>query len=958
MPGKLETYSRKRRFDQTPEPSGVRARKRDTAAAVRGDGPSNGHALSFVIQEHHARRLHYDFRLELDGTLKSWAVPKGPSLDPSVKRLAVHVEDHPLEYGSFEGEIPPGNYGAGSVIVWDRGSWAPVSERGALADYRAGKLKFRLDGEKLHGDWMLVRSAMRGNGDKEQWLLIKERDDDARSEAEFDVLGQRPGSVLDTARETAALREADALRETGVSLRTRTSRKTSALRKTGTPRKPGTPRDTDIPHETGAPRPAARTPPPSKRPDIVSTRSTQSLRELAAEPAVEGAVKAALPATFKPQLAMLVDAPPQGDAWSYEIKFDGYRVLARIDTHEGKTRVRIFTRTGNDWTAKFGGLAAAFSTLGIESGWLDGEAVVLDRGGLPDFQALQNAFDAARPQDIVIYLFDVPFLNGYDLRAVPLVQRRAILRALLEDSKAPPLRFSADFAFTADDLLRSACAMALEGIIGKRLDSSYTSRRTSSWIKLKCRHRQEFVIGGYTEPSGSRAQFGALLLGVHDARGKLHYAGRVGTGFDAATLRAVRAQLDRLASRQMPFVKAPAERSRTPVHWVRPELVAECNFAEWTDEGIVRQAAFVSLRGDKPASRIVKEVPRKGAAMHSPSPADTPAQKTEPVSGRGKAAPSSRTRATSGTASQAASRPPRGDTVAGVRISHPDRIIDTHSATRKIDLVRHYESVAERMLAELKDRPVALVRAPEDIGGELFFQKHSQRLSIPGVSQHPGLDPGHPPLMTIDTIEALIGAAQMGTVELHTWNACAATIERPDRMVFDLDPDPALGWDRMIEAAQLTRTLLEEIGLRAFCKTSGGKGLHVVVPLAKHAGWDEVRAFAQGVAQHNGDDTARALLREDGPRNRQGKIFIDYLRNNRGSTTVAAFSARARPGLGVSVPIAWDELRATRAGDQWTIANLHERLGKLTADPWDGYAKTRQRLTASMRKRLGIKGAQ
>jgi bifunctional non-homologous end joining protein LigD len=953
MAGKLETYNQKRRFSETPEPAGEAARKR----AARGRGAAKAQTLSFVIQEHHARHLHYDFRLELDGTLKSWAVPKGPSLDPSVKRLAVHVEDHPIEYGSFEGEIPPGNYGAGSVVVWDRGSWQPASGENALTAYQAGKLKFTLDGEKLHGGWTLVRSHMRGSGDKEQWLLIKERDDEARNEAEFNVLEQRPGSVLEgapaPARKRTAARTAGSGGSAGAATKTsarmaeeapentspktatgKTATKSAETAKTVRAKKEDAPASSELAlTRSTATLPSTRG--KGKRPDIVSTRSVESLRELAGHPAIKGAVKASLPATFKPQLATLVDTPPSGDDWSYEIKFDGYRVLIRIDTHQGKSRARIFTRAGHDWTEKFGRLATAFTGLGIESGWLDGEAVVLDDADLPDFQALQNAFDIERPQDIVIYLFDVPFLNGYDLRDVPLVQRRAILRALLEDTEPLHLRFSEDFAFSADELLKSACSMSLEGIIGKQLDSGYTSRRASSWIKLKCRRRQEFVIGGYSEPAGSRAEFGALLLGVHDAYGKLQYAGRVGSGFNAQTLREVRQQLDRHASNTMPFAKAPSERSRTPVHWVKPKLVAECNFAEWTDERIVRQASFVSLRSDKPAKQIVKEAPVKGATVQTSSPQEAPAPRAKAKAPR----------ARSNTADT---------TVAGVKITHPDRVIDKQSQARKIDLVRYYESVAQRMLVELKGRPLALVRAPEDIGGELFFQKHSQKLAIPGATQHPGLDPGHPALMTLDTAKALVGAAQMGTVELHTWNALAASIEKPDRMVFDLDPDPVLGWDRMIEAAQLTRGLLEELGLVAFCKTSGGKGLHVIVPLAKQAGWDEVRAFAQGIAQHMATTLPDHFSAKMGPQNRKKKIFIDYLRNNRGSTTVATFSARARPGLGVSVPLSWEELPQTTAGDQWNIANVHERLDNLKADPWADYSKTRQRLSAAMKKRLDL----
>ncbi|ABE30642.1 DNA ligase D [Paraburkholderia xenovorans LB400] len=997
MNDRLDTYNRKRRFDDTPEPAGTRTSRKQGGRKTAGQ--ASPEALSYVIQEHDARRLHYDFRLELNGTLLSWAVPKGPSLDPSVKRLAVHVEDHPVEYGSFEGEIPLGNYGAGSVIVWDRGTWEPLGGAAEAARaYAAGKLKFQLHGEKLHGGWTLVRSHMRGSGDKEQWLLIKERDDEARDESKYDILKKRPGSVL--ADSAAAVKGAKTAKTAAAKSTAKTASKAAVATATKATADPDSASLAKRTGRNGAQKASSSRADP-KRPDIVATRSAQSLRDLAASPSIEGAVPARLPATFKPQLATLVDGAPPGNEWSYEIKFDGYRVLVRIDRATKGSAVKVLTRAGNDWTAKFSKQVKAFEQLDIESAWLDGEAVVLNQNGVPNFQALQNAFDSNRPQDIVIYLFDIPFLNGYDLRGVPLEQRRAILRALLEDADDSVLRFSNNFEFSADDLLRSACDMALEGIIGKRRDSGYMSGRSSAWIKLKCRRRQEFVIGGYSEPSGSRAAFGALLLGVYDGNGKLQYAGRVGTGFDAALLRSVKKELDAHETRHMPFAAAPRERSRTPVHWVEPVLVAECNFAEWTSDGIVRQASFVSLRSDKPARQIVKETPRQGAdvqqqtdSVSNDAPTKRAARKTSAsaatTSGEGKtrvaksktadakdASTKSRgveASGAKGSAAKAAATKPTAATakaakatktsaakanttsapgeVAGVRVSHPDRVIDRSTGTRKIDLVRYYESVADWMLPHLRDRPVSLVRAPEDIDGELFFQKHSQKLSIPNVTQHPGLDPGHPPLITVDTLKALVGAAQMGTVEFHTWNAVVSNIEKPDRMVFDLDPDASLGWERMIEAAQLTRSLLEELGLASFCKTSGGKGFHVVVPLAKQAGWDEVKDFSQAVAQHMAATLPRYFSAKMGAQNRKQKIFVDYLRNNRGSSTVAAFSARARPGLGVSVPLAWDEVATTTGGAQWTIENLHERLADLKSDPWADYAKTRQRITAAMKKRL------
>jgi bifunctional non-homologous end joining protein LigD len=949
MTDKLDTYRKKRRFDETPEPSGG-ARARRGKAKAASPGANAGPALSYLIQEHHARRLHYDFRLELDGTLKSWAVPKGPCLDPSVKRLAVHVEDHPVEYGSFEGEIPPGNYGAGTVIVWDRGTWEPAGGvEQARKAYAAGRLKFQLHGVKLHGGWALVRSGMRGSGDKEQWLLIKERDDEARPESEYDVIEQQPGS---------ALSDGDASRKK--------SGKASKHAGNGAAKKGGRGNGHGRMAEPAKPRRAGQS--RSGHPDIVATRTTQSLRELAVSPSIEGAVKARLPESLKPQLATLIDEVPPGDEWSYEIKFDGYRALTRIDRGDAKP-VRIFTRSGLDWTAKFKRQAQAFGALDVETAWIDGEAVVLDEHGVPSFQALQNAFDANRPQDIVIFAFDLPYLNGYDLRDVPLVQRRALLRALLEGFYDDTVRFSEDFALDAHDLLHSACEMSLEGIVGKRLDSPYTSRRSGAWIKLRCRRRQEFVIVGYSEPAGSRTGFGALLLGVYDPHGKLHYAGRVGTGFDAPTLRSIKRELDAIETQRSALAEPPSERSRTKVHWVRPELVAECNFSEWTSERIVRQASFISLRRDKPASEIVREAPRKAGqkpadddAATAPSSSDSDSGSKQRPSGK-KTSPRQPAQAKASDNVETVSRTKQsgkplkeGDTVAGVRISNPQRMIDPSIGFAKRDLVRYFERIAPWLLSHVKGRPLALVRAPDGIDGELFFQKHANRLSIPFITQHEGLDPGHPPLITVDSAQALVGVAQMGTVELHTWNAVAANIEKPDRVVFDLDPDPKLGWDRMIEAAQLTRELLSELGLQSWCKTSGGKGLHVVVPLARHAGWDEVKAFAQAAAQHMAATLPDRFSAKMGAQNRRGRIFVDYLRNNRGSSTVAAFSPRARAGMGVSVTLAWDELADTTGGAQWTVQNVHERLDALKADPWADYASAKQRITKDMRARLGMQG--
>ncbi|EZP62745.1 DNA ligase D [Pseudomonas sp. RIT357] len=816
----LSEYNRKRDFEITAEPSGkATTGKRKTSA------------LSFVIQKHDARNLHYDFRLELDGVLKSWAVPKGPSLDPSQKRLAVHVEDHPLGYGSFEGSIPAGQYGAGDVIVWDRGVWQPHDDPHKA--YAAGKLKFTLVGEKLSGDWALVRTRLKGSGDKEQWLLIKEQDPQARPAADYDIVQAEPKSVLSDA-------------------------------------------------------------------SIAPTKTQPKAKKAAA----------ALPEQFTPQLATLVDRAPDGD-WQYEIKFDGYRMLARI--REGE--VRLFTRNGHDWTERLPRQVKALHALKLKDSWLDGEVVSLNPEGLPDFQALQNAFDSGRSLDLVYYLFDAPFLDGADQRQAPVEDRRAMLKAALSGSKSKLLRFSEAFTAHHEDILQSACNLALEGVIGKRMGSPYTSARSTDWIKLKCRLRQEFVIVGHTRPQGSRSGFGALLLAVNDDSG-LRYAGRVGTGFDQASLEAIYTQLKARARKTSPLHNPLTSAQARGVQWVEPTLVGEVQFAQWTRDGLVRHATFMGLRSDKPAAQIVHEQPQVAESMKAP----------------------------------------QAKTL--LKITHPERVIDPLSGTQKQQLAQFYESISEWVLPFLRHRPVSLLRAPEGIEGEQFFQKHSERLTIPHIKQlDAALDPGHARLMEIDSVQALVGAVQMGTVEFHTWGATSDKIETPDLFVLDLDPDPALPWKSMLEAAQLTLSVLDELGLAAFVKTSGGKGLHLVVPLARRDGWEPVKAFAKAIAQFMTAQLPERFTATSGPKNRVGKIFIDYLRNARGASSVAAYSVRARPGLPVSVPVSRKELQGLRGAQQWTVANLHQRLQGLKEDPWEGYAH-RQKISKKMWDKLGAQPPQ
>ena len=835
----LQRYAAKRDFKVTPEPKGVRAKK--------------AKALSFVVQKHWASRLHYDFRLELDGVLLSWAVPKGPSFDPKEKRMAIHVEDHPVSYGSFEGTIPPRQYGAGTVIVWDRGTWEPVGD--AREGMAKGKLVFKLHGEKLAGLWELVRIAKPGDK-QDPWMLFKKRDEWARPLVDYDVISALPDSVVEKPLGLLEQRE---------------------------PRASGT-----------AAAPPAQAASPAELP---------------------GAVKAELPATLAPQLATLAKSVPSNGQWSYEVKFDGYRLLARID----KGRVRLYTRNGNDWTAKLKPLAAAVEGLSVRSGWLDGEIVVLNDDGTPNFNALQNAFDNARTDNIEYFLFDVPYLEGYDLRRVPLHARRALLRRLVDENGGGAVRFSADFHADPASMLQTARALKLEGIIAKRSDAPYVSDRTTTWLKLKCHERQEFVIGGFTDRSGSSAEVGALLLGYHDEHGTLKYAGNVGTGWNSASATELRKLLAKLEVGASPFepgaVKPGRWSKRSPgnEHWVKPQAVAEVDFADWTPEGRIRHAVFRGLRTDKPASAVTRE-----SAQAAPLP---PA--------------------------------PAGNRVGTVKVSNPDRIIDPSTGLKKLDLVRYYEGIAERMLPHLKARPVALVRGPSGISGELFFQKHDEKLSIPGLRElDPALWPGHPAMLEVPTADALVNAAQMNVIEFHTWNSTTKNIDRPDRIVFDLDPGEGVKWPQVQEAATLTRTLLTELGLESWLKTSGGKGLHVIVPLAPRFDYDTVKDFSQAVVQHLAKTIPSRFVAKSGAANRVGRIFVDYLRNGNGATTATAFSARARPALGVSMPVSWDQLPSLKGGSQWTIATAREYLSFEKADPWAQYWKSKQTLTRAM-KTLG-----
>ncbi|WP_460126462.1 DNA ligase D [Pseudomonas sp. H3_A05] len=862
----LDDYNRMRDFAATPEPAAKRSRKSAKTA----------HALQFCIQKHDASRLRYDFRLELDGALKSWAVPKGPSLDPKAKRLAVHVEDHPLDYATFEGNIPEGHYGAGDVIVWDRGVWIPQDD--PYEAYEKGRLKFELQGEKLSGLWNLVRTHMPGK--QEQWFLIKHQDQAARPESEYDVVQAEPNSVLSDR--------------------------------------------TLVPKRRGKAAAAKAVKQPEKAVQAKSPRG-------AAKTTLSGAVAGPLPDTLKPELATLVESAPDGE-WLYEIKFDGYRVMARIEHGD----VRLLTRNGHDWTHKLPRQAEALAELGLESAWLDGEMVVANDQGVPDFQALQNAFEAGSSGKIAYYLFDMPYLNGMDLRKVPVQERRTALAAVLEPNESPLLRFSDAFEETPEALLNSACQMQMEGLIGKRIGSAYVSRRSNDWIKLKCKNRQEFVVVGFSDPKGARSAFGALLLGLHDAdSGQLRYAGKVGTGFNETTLKSIYQQLLPLETKKAAVVNPPSGYEAKGVHWLEPTLLAEVAFAEMTKDGSVRHAVFHGLRNDKPAKDITQELAKpvkKTAAAKKTKAKDEPGATPAKTKSKAKA--------------------PALD--GKVRITHPERVIDASSGTTKLQLAEYYASVAEFILPELADRPVALVRAPDGIAGELFFQKNAERLAIPGITSLDKALTGQP-VMIINNAEALIGAVQMSTVELHTWNATSVDLDKPDRFVLDLDPDPALPWKSMVEATQLTLSVLDELGLKAFLKTSGGKGIHVVVPLTRKLGWDEVKGFSHAIVSHMAKLLPDRFSAVSGPKNRVGRIFIDYLRNGLGATTICAYAARTREGLPVSVPVFREEVAELKGANLWNVHNVHERLAEVGHEPWAGLKRTRQSITAEMRRRIGMR---
>jgi bifunctional non-homologous end joining protein LigD len=965
----LEQYRKKRDFSRTPEPAGAprqgRSRKKQAQSG-----------LGFVVQKHAARRLHYDFRLEMDGVLKSWAVPKGPSLDPNEKRLAVQVEDHPIEYGGFEGIIPPGEYGGGTVQLWDRGTWTSL-EGEPFEAWRKGKLKLDLHGEKLRGGWTLVRmTGARAGDNHENWLLIKEKSDPtARPGTDDELVRKQVASVASgrTIEEIAADPDRvwgpDGATELKPAAKKGAKGKGAAKGHGAADRgaakniaAPGSAAKNIAAHggaakgiaagKPAAPRKGGTTKPPAPRKATAPAR--RRLRDLAAS--VPGARRGLLPRTIEPELATLVSEPPAGSQWLHEIKFDGYRVVCEVT----RGQARLLTRHGKDWTDRFAPVAAAAAELPVDSVALDGEVTVLLPDGKTSFQALQEVLGdggGLAGAAMVYFVFDLLYLDGYDLRPAPLGERKEALRRLLETAGATagkgPLRLSDHVTGQGEDFYRQACRFGLEGIVSKRIDLPYHAGRSKDWLKVKCLQRQEMVIGGFTEPEGARTGLGALLLGAYEG-GKLVYAGKVGTGFTAQLLVELRRRLQRIERQAPPFANPPRGAEARGARWVEPKLVCEVAFTEWTRDGFLRHPAFQGLREDKDAREVRRELPEALPGAPAKSAAAEPAARLAHRTAVSPAPAASRADAHRAPHRPASARS-QGAEVAGVRLTHPDKVLYPDRGLTKRDLARYYERIASWILPHLADRPLVLVRCPEGQAGECFYQKHLTG-QFPDAVQRVAIEEGGKTVSygAIDSLPGLVSLVQMGVLEVHIWGAHRDQVERPDYAVFDLDPDLGLPWERVVQAALELRDLLAGTGLRSFLKSTGGKGLHVVLPLARRHTWDEVKGFTRAVAEGMAASAPDRYTTNPLKARRKGRIYVDFLRNGRGSTSIAAYSTRSRPGAPVSTPLAWDELEGGVRADTYTIENLPDRLESLAADPWEEMSQVKQSLTAAMKRRWGV----
>jgi len=888
----LARYRAMRDFATTAEPRGGSKSPKAKAAAE----------LPFVIQKHAATRLHYDFRLGWRGVLKSWAVAKGPSFNPADKRLAVEVEDHPIEYGGFEGAIPKGQYGGGTVMVWDQGTWEPLDD--ADEGLRKGNLKFELHGKKLRGRWVLVR--MHGNrfgsSDKPSWLLIKERDEFARDAGAPAITDEAPNSAV-TGRSLDEIAAAE-----------------DHVWNSNRPEKPS--KSPPNPSRLTQKKPAPKSKAASAIPDRTSV--------LAATP------KEKLPHFRPPELALSVSEPPEGGDWLHELKLDGYRIQIHIDRTKSAPRVRLFTRKGLDWTHRMKSVAQAAAQLPVHAAILDGEVVVLKEDGSTSFADLQAAFDEGAPHPLTYFAFDLLHLDGHNLRGLPLERRKTILEGLLQErDDDPSLRFSSHIRASGSEMFRRACRMGAEGVVSKLASAPYRSERSRDWVKSKCVLQQELVVGGFTPHTKDAHAIGSLLLGYY-RNGELTYAGRAGTGFSSTMRETLRRRLAKMRQAKTPFHAPPPEAKKDAI-WVRPELVVEARFATWTAGGNVRQAAFLGIREDKDPKEVVRE-----QAGHKPKAAS---QKSSPPSRPSKSASH---HAAAPIAAKARSSAQSGQAeVAGVRLTHPDKILDTQSGLTKRQLAEYYAAVAENMLPHIADRPLSLVRCPEGSGKPCFFQKHIGMGVPKGIGSVPirSKKGGAPEqYLTLATVEGLVGLAQMGVLEIHPWGSRNQTLETPDRIVIDLDPDPALPWSRLVESAIEVRDLFQQLGLETFVKSTGGKGIHVVAPIAPRLQWPAVREFAHRFVLMMERANPALYLTKMTKSARTGKIFLDYLRNERGATAVAPYSPRARPGARVAMPLTWTALKKTDP-TQFTVATFSQWKARLRRDPWREMDSVKQDLT-------------
>jgi bifunctional non-homologous end joining protein LigD len=882
----LERYRSMRDFNITSEPSGGAKSK-----------PFNERALPFVIQKHAASHLHYDFRLGWNGVLKSWAVAKGPSYLTRDKRLAVQVEDHPIDYGGFEGIIPKGQYGGGTVMVWDQGTWEPQAGHTDVdAGLRTGSLKIIMHGLKMKGKWALIRMGGKAaNERKPNWLLIKEHDEFERGENNPSITEEEPNSVV-----TGRTMEQIAKSEDHVWNSKDTATGNAWYRKYS------------LAPEAGAKN---------------KTSSRKKTKVVDFGSSLKKAPKEKLPDFIAPELALPSVRPPAGEGWLHELKLDGYRIQARKDGE----RVQLLTRTGLDWTHRMKTIEALVRELPVEKAILDGEVVVLAENGSTSFADLQAAFQEGVKKQLTYFAFDLLHLNGHSTLALSLLERKRVLANLFEGA-GEFLRFSEHIEGNGEEVFQKACELHAEGIISKRAVSKYSSGRGGDWLKLKCVHEQEFVIGGFTLPANGNHGVGALLLGYYDGT-KLIYAGRTGTGFTQKTHKTLRDQLDELRQKTNPFEATPAEAQRGAI-WVRPKLVAQVNFATWTADNLVRQASFKGLREDKPAAEVRREEPTVAPKQRSSR------QASYAIAG-GVAAK---------VADQKAKTPLNPKSVAThapVRLTHPEKILDDESQLTKQQLADYYWAIAPHMLPHIEGRPLSLVRCPEGSGKPCFFQKHVNNTLPTGIGavDVPDKKTGKiEPYITLSTAEALAGLAQLGVLEVHPWGSRNDDLEHPDRIIIDLDPDAAISWNRLAESAEEVRRQLKKLGLESFLKSTGGKGLHVVVPVVPEYDWTVIKQLAHTFVLQMEKEQPALYLTKMSKAARKDRIFLDYLRNERGATAVAAFSPRARAGAPVSLPLNWSDLKLAERPVA-RVADFEEWKERLNRDPWKQLLKSSQRIT-------------